>query len=131
MALSETIAFSRAVDVADTVTDPEDTLVVVTSDHSHTMTINGYPSRIDKIVERVEGGDESYSSLSYTNARLPNFTITRNSRPSTISERLISMHHADDIIYTMYIICIVLNALYLILIMYMFFFGHSAYSNYE
>jgi len=67
MALSETIAFSRAVDVADTVTDPEDTLVVVTSDHSHTMTINGYPSRVDKIVESVERGGESYSILSYAN----------------------------------------------------------------
>lgn len=67
MALSETVAFSRAVDVADTVTDPKNTLIVVTSDHSHTMTINGYPSREDEIVGHVERGGNAYSILSYAN----------------------------------------------------------------
>lgn len=67
MALSETIAFSNAVDVADTMTNPSNTLIVVTSDHSHTMTINGYPSRSDQIIGHVERGEEIYSILSYAN----------------------------------------------------------------
>lgn len=67
MALSETIAFSQAVDVAETLTNPKNTLIVVTSDHSHTMTINGYPSRNDEIVGHVEQGSETYSILSYAN----------------------------------------------------------------
>jgi alkaline phosphatase len=67
MALSETIAFSRAVNVADTMTNPKNTLIVVTSDHSHTMTINGYPSREDRVVGHVNRGGETYSILSYAN----------------------------------------------------------------
>ena len=30
--------------------NPEETLIVVTADHSHTMTINGYPSRGNDIL---------------------------------------------------------------------------------
>lgn len=67
MALSETIAFSNAIDVADAMTNPRNTLIVVTSDHSHTMTINGYPSRDDQITGHVEHDDEIYSILSYAN----------------------------------------------------------------
>lgn len=67
MALSETIAFSQAVDVADSMTNPKNTLIVVTSDHSHTMTINGYPSRADRIVGNEKHGGETYSILSYAN----------------------------------------------------------------
>lgn len=67
MALSETIAFSHAVDVADTITNPKNTLIVVTADHSHTMTINGYPSREDDITGHVDRGSDTYSILSYAN----------------------------------------------------------------
>lgn len=67
VALSETIAFSRAVHVADTATNPKSTLIVVTSDHSHTMTINGYPSREDEIVGHVGRDGDAYSILSYAN----------------------------------------------------------------
>lgn len=67
LALSETIAFSQAVDVADSMTNPKNTLIVVTSDHSHTMTINGYPSRDDRIVGNEKHGGETYSILSYAN----------------------------------------------------------------
>lgn len=42
-ALEETEEFARAVELARDLTSDEDTLIVVTSDHSHTMTINGYP----------------------------------------------------------------------------------------
>ncbi|XP_050544128.1 membrane-bound alkaline phosphatase-like isoform X2 [Daktulosphaira vitifoliae] len=67
MALTETIAFSKAVEVADSMTNPKNTLIVVTSDHSHTMTINGYPSREDPIIGHVDDDENPYSILSYAN----------------------------------------------------------------
>ena len=42
-ALEDTVAFDAAIKMALEMTNREDTLIVVTADHSHTMTINGYP----------------------------------------------------------------------------------------
>lgn len=42
IALDETREFSRAIEKARNMTDENDTLIVVTADHSHTMTYNGY-----------------------------------------------------------------------------------------
>lgn len=42
LALDETKEFSKAVETAKNMTDEDDTLIVVTSDHSHTMTYSGY-----------------------------------------------------------------------------------------
>lgn len=44
-ALEDTQEFADAIELARKLTSEEDTLIVVTSDHSHTMTINGYPVR--------------------------------------------------------------------------------------
>lgn len=44
-ALDETVQFSNAVKRAVELTSREDTLIVVTSDHAHTMSISGYPDR--------------------------------------------------------------------------------------
>lgn len=44
-ALVDTQEFANTVEMARKLTSEEDTLIVVTSDHSHTMTINGYPVR--------------------------------------------------------------------------------------
>lgn len=44
-ALDETVAFSDAVDRALEITDAMETLIVVTSDHSHSMVFGGYPDR--------------------------------------------------------------------------------------
>ena len=44
-ALYETLAFEEAVKVAMETTSEQDTLIIVTADHSHVMTISGYPDR--------------------------------------------------------------------------------------
>ncbi|XP_034134412.1 membrane-bound alkaline phosphatase isoform X3 [Drosophila guanche] len=44
-ALDETLELSKAVEEALAMTDPEETLIVVTSDHAHPLTIAGYPGR--------------------------------------------------------------------------------------
>jgi alkaline phosphatase len=54
-ALTETIEFANAVKVALAKTDARDTLVVVTADHSHTLTISGYPKRGNPILGLVVG----------------------------------------------------------------------------
>jgi len=52
-ALIEAIEFARAVRYAMDHTDPKDTLIIVTADHSHTFTIAGYPSRGNDILGLV------------------------------------------------------------------------------
>ncbi|XP_073829486.1 membrane-bound alkaline phosphatase-like [Musca autumnalis] len=68
--MEETEEFNRAVEVALNLTSSEDTLIVVTSDHSHTMTINGYPSRNADILglnEDLADDGLPYTILSYAN----------------------------------------------------------------
>jgi len=54
-ALDETIAMSRAVEAAAKMTSPEDTLIIVTADHSHTLNFVGYPVRGNPILDKVRG----------------------------------------------------------------------------
>ncbi len=55
-ALDETIAFSDAIRVATAMTSANDTLILVTADHSHTLTFSGYPRRGNPILGKVHGG---------------------------------------------------------------------------
>ncbi len=81
-ALLATVELARAVEVVLERTDPEDTLVIVTSDHGHTLTISGYPTRGNPILGLVVENDErgrpmveparaadgrAYTTLSYAN----------------------------------------------------------------
>ena len=44
-AFNETLSLESAVAAAVRMTDPADTLILVTADHAHTLNINGYPDR--------------------------------------------------------------------------------------
>ena len=81
-ALTETIEFAHAVGVAAEMTSADDTLILVTADHSHTLTFAGYPARGNPILGKVRGssgegapGDKPapdatglpYATLSYAN----------------------------------------------------------------
>ncbi len=84
-ALEEAVEFARAVQYAVENTDPAETLIMVTADHSHVFTIAGYPRRGNDILGLVvppagrgeDGGDgtspapaidgKPYTTLGYAN----------------------------------------------------------------
>ncbi|KAJ8722268.1 hypothetical protein PYW08_004670 [Mythimna loreyi] len=73
LALDETVEYSKAVKKARALTDEEDTLIVVSADHAHTMTVAGYPSRgndILGVVDTTTGLDgKPYTTISYANGK--------------------------------------------------------------
>ena len=104
-ALQETIEFARAVSVALQDTDSSETLIVVTADHSHVLTLGGYPTRgnpiLGKVVENDAHGEPEkhpaldargmpYTTVGYING--PGFAIdvdpdTREKLPPAAGRR--------------------------------------------
>ncbi|KLD74515.1 alkaline phosphatase [Xanthomonas hyacinthi] len=98
-ALDETIALSQAVQAAAEATSAEDTLIIVTADHSHTLNFVGYPQRGNPILGKVrgtsgedantgelalDGNGQPYATLSYANG--PGYTGASNQQPAGIKQ---------------------------------------------
>jgi alkaline phosphatase len=93
-ALSDTVAMSDAVRAATEATSADDTLILVTADHAHTLTFSGYPVRGNPILGKVRGsageddagdlvGDSlglPYTTLGYANG--PGYTGASSSQPA-------------------------------------------------
>jgi alkaline phosphatase len=84
-ALYDTIELAKAVKIAYEMVNLEDTLIIVTADHSHVFTIAGYPKRgnpiLGKVVGTGPGGEPRsvptlavdempYTTLGYANGRV-------------------------------------------------------------
>ncbi|MGH1390007.1 MAG: alkaline phosphatase [Aeromonas jandaei] len=57
--LTDAVALDEAIKTALGKVDLKDTLIVVTADHDHTMTINGYSAKGNKVLDLVKNGDGS------------------------------------------------------------------------
>lgn len=74
IALRDTIELAAAVQAAVDATDPSDTLIIVTADHGHVMTIGGYPARGNSILGKVVSVGSTEPALAADG--LPHTTIT-------------------------------------------------------
>lgn len=94
-ALTDAIEFANAIKRAYDMTDPRETLIIVTADHSHVFTIAGYPHRGNPILGKVsevpeKDGDPAtlakdmlglpYTTLSYANG--PGYVGASNAQPA-------------------------------------------------
>ncbi len=93
-ALTDTVALAEAVEAAAALTSDQDTLILVTADHSHTMSFVGYPQRGNPILGKVVGvsseDDEPglvkdllglpYTTLVYANG--PGYTGATSAQPA-------------------------------------------------
>jgi alkaline phosphatase len=89
-ALTDTQQLAAAVQAAVDTTNPEETLIIVTADHSHTFTIGGYPQRGNPILGLTQGVGATkpdldmlglpYTTLNYANGT--GYTGASNLQPA-------------------------------------------------
>jgi len=105
-ALTDTLALADAVRTAQELTDPRDTLIIVTADHSHVFTMAGYPKRGNPILGPViEPGQTEpalardgrpYTTLGYVNG--PGYAVLPASDEPEVRRPINAGRHleADD-----------------------------------
>ncbi|XP_062702913.1 alkaline phosphatase-like isoform X1 [Aedes albopictus] len=95
-AFDETVEFAKAVELARRRTSLEDTLIVVTADHSHTMTMSGYSSRRNDILGINDGqqAEDSlpYATISYANGPGYERNVDHDGR---LNLNQVDMHQTD------------------------------------
>lgn len=68
LALEEIVELDAAIAAAMSITSRTDTLIIVTADHSHAMTMNGYPERGNDILGFANVANaQPYETLTYAN----------------------------------------------------------------
>uniref|UniRef100_A0A8D1VS84 alkaline phosphatase n=1 Tax=Sus scrofa TaxID=9823 RepID=A0A8D1VS84_PIG len=81
-ALIEAVMFDTAIDKAGQLTSEEDTLTLVTADHSHVFTYGGYPLRGSSVFGLADGkafDGKAYTSILYGNG--PGYKLSEGARP--------------------------------------------------
>ena len=84
MALQETLELDKAVKAALNMTDREDTLVIVTADHGHAVSMAGYPDRgnnilgLVKVKNTAKNQVQPYTTIGYANGPGFDFHFDKN-----------------------------------------------------
>ncbi|XP_059134180.1 intestinal-type alkaline phosphatase 1-like isoform X1 [Peromyscus eremicus] len=86
LALTEAVMFDSAIDKADQLTSEQDTMILVTADHSHVFSFGGYTLRGTSIfglapLNALDG--KSYTSILYGNG--PGYALDSGVRPNVNS----------------------------------------------
>jgi len=85
LALRELYELDEAVKVALRLLNMEETLIIVTADHSHSFTLNGYPERGNNILGFANKASQiPYETLSYANG--PGFYYHRRNDSNNVNE---------------------------------------------
>ncbi|KAM5164848.1 intestinal-type alkaline phosphatase 1-like [Mantella aurantiaca] len=87
--LTEAVEFDKAIKKAGQMTSENDTLTVVTADHSHVFTLGGYGDRGDNILgeaPKKAADNLPYTILLYGNG--PGFSITNGSRENITNVKI-------------------------------------------
>lgn len=86
LALRELYELDEAVKAAMRLLNMEETLIIVTADHSHSFTLNGYPERGNDILGfgNKKPSQEPYETLSYANG--PGFFYHRRNDSNNVNE---------------------------------------------
>jgi len=99
-ALTDTIEFAKAVQVARDKTKREETLIVVTADHSHVFTMAGYPVRGNPILGKVnetDPRDHHTKSLGRDKDGLPHTTLGYANGPGFVDGSRPDLSNVDTI----------------------------------
>jgi len=85
-ALAETQEYAQAVQVARNMTSDRDTLIIVTADHGHTLSIQGYPAKGNDILGLAAGVDENGQTVPYLAAgdNKPYTTLSYANGPGSV-----------------------------------------------
>lgn len=97
-ALEDTIEYSEAIDTAQKMVS-DDTLIMVTADHSHVFTIAGYPQRGNPILGKVSGTDEHGLPKSIPDLALDNKPYTTLSYGNGLGYRNLGQETDADAAY--------------------------------
>ncbi|XP_017039352.1 alkaline phosphatase 4 [Drosophila ficusphila] len=99
-ALHELYEFDLAIQAAVNITDPEKTLILVTADHSHAVTFNGYALRGADILGAANSHEKNdpmvYETISYANG--PGYWdhLANDSRPHNSSNMWMPLKQFTD-----------------------------------
>ncbi|CAD5117035.1 DgyrCDS5862 [Dimorphilus gyrociliatus] len=104
LALDDTLALHDAVEKVEKMTKNDDTLKIVTADHSHSFIINGYSDRSESIFgfarnlegDRLAEDKKTYTILSYTNGPGYHSNRINDIRKNLTLEETTNPHYAFD-----------------------------------